>query len=835
MSKQKTIYLLDGTSLCYRAFYALRLSNSRGFPTGAVYGMYQTLKKIIDKYHPEYLAVCFDVSRKTFRTERYEQYKIQRPPLPDEFKMQIPIIKKMISLLGLRIVEREGFEADDVIASLAETGREQGGKVVIVSSDKDMYQLLDNEKVIIYSHQKDEFISEGSFRKKWGFAPVRMIDYLSLVGDSSDNVPGAKGIGKVGAKKLLKEYSTIEDIFARIDQVPARTRTLLEESRDDILLSKELITLQPCEMKLTLKDLRVQDPDAEELFHLFQEMEFKKLLKDLPRTGKAFVPEVKSGVPETLFSRVGTIALYFTREKGFVYDPADECVREDSRLSVEKAVLRTRRGSLSSYGVKEQMKFLDAACAERVSFDVKIAAYLLSPESGGYDLSSLAARYLEMQTGELPPAHYPYFIGRLTSVFQDELKKQGLDELFSEVEMPLVGVLARMESHGISVDISMLKKLETKVSTRARVLEEEIFSAAGHEFNLNSPAQVQKVFFEELGIPPVKKTKTGYSTNEEVLTKLSPSFPIAESLLEFRQLNKLRSAYLQPLIRQVKEGKGKLHTTFHQTSTQTGRLSSASPNLQNIPVRGEFSFLLRKAFVPSFPEGYLLSCDYSQIELRILAHFSQDQRLMDAFRTGADIHRYTASLLFGKPQEKVTAQQRGVAKRVNFGILYGMSSFGLSRELKISPQEAQRFIDEYFARYPGVQEFIDRIYAETETRGYVRTLRGRRRALPDITHRNPHVRDFARRQAVNTPIQGTSADLIKCAMVNIDRQMRQRRLTGKLAIQIHDELVFDIPKEELRETARLARTCMEEGLQLRVPVVANVKYGHNWADMETLK
>jgi len=828
------LYLIDGTSLCYRSFFALKLTNSRGFPTGVVYGFYQTLKKIIDKYKPSYVGVCFDVSRKTFRQEKFKEYKINRPPVPDGLKAQIPLVKKLINALGIKIIEKEGFEADDVIASLCKKARQIDYGVVIVSSDKDLYQLIDKDKVSVYNYNKDKFITKKDFLKEYGFDPQLITDYLSLTGDSIDNVPGAKGIGKVGAAKLIGEFGSLKNIFNNLDKLPQKLKKILTDNKREVFLSRELVELCPCHLKLNLQDLKVKESDTTQIYKMFSELEFKSLLKEIPTPSLDLKVKVKEGILKNLLQQLTREPLVFSSEKNniFIYDYKDKCIYKSNFANV-KEILQDSKVKKVSFDFKNELSCLSGI--KGLYFDVKIAAYLLDSSLGDYSLSNLVSRYLGKHLAQIPPKVSSYFIYQLYKLFAPQLKEEELEKLFFEVEMPLIEVLAKMQDDGVVVNTDILDELLKKVQKQINETKRGIFKIAGREFNLNSPKQLGVILFEDLGIQPLKKTKTGYSTNEEVLEKLSLQYPIAELILDYRQLNKLKTTYISPLIEQVNSSKGVLHTQFNQTVTQTGRLSSSSPNLQSIPVKGEFSNLLRKAFVSSFKEGYIFSGDYSQIELRILAHLSCDDNLIQAFMHDLDIHTHTATLLFGVESQEVDEYQRNLAKRINFGIVYGMGSYGLSKELKISTTEAQNFIDDYFRRYPKVKDYIHRIETEAQRKGFVRTILGRRRKLPDIESANVQLREFARRQAINAPIQGSCADLIKAAMVRINNELKQKKLRTKLIIQIHDELIFDVPAEELSDVKTIVKEHMEKALKLSVPIKVNIKCGKNWADAKEIK
>jgi len=832
---KKTLYLVDGTALCYRSFFALKLSTSNGLPVGAVYGFYRTLKKIISKYSPDYIGMCFDVSRKTFRQEKFKEYKINRPALPDDLKSQIPLVKKLVSSLGIKIIEKRGFEADDVIASLCEKAKLDDLSVVVVSSDKDLCQLIESGRVQVYNYNKDKFVTKDDFLEEYGFGPELMIDYLSLVGDSSDNIPGAKGIGKVSATKLIKEFGSVEDIFKNLDKIPPMTKKVLTDNKKMILLSRELAQLVRPQLEMKCRDLKIEEPDSKGLYEMFRELEFKAFLKSFPAPALNLDLEVKDGIPKKGLEQLARVEifLFIQPEGSFVFDKDKKCVYKVS-TSMLKEILEDEKIKKISYSFKSQLANLEGIKLKGLFFDAKIATYLLESALPDYALSTLVSHYLGEHFPEIPAESTPYFVYQLYRLLSVKLKEEGLDKLFYEVEMPLIPILSKMQKQGVKIQVKTLKDLQKRVDKKCESLKGKIFKIAGKEFNLNSPKQLSAILFDDLGITPLKKTKTGYSTNEEVLGKLSSKYPITGLILEYRHLNKLKTTYILPLIEEVEKNKGVLHTQFNQTGTQTGRLSSSSPNLQSIPVKGQFSQGLREAFIPSSDSGYILSGDYSQIEPRILAHLSGDENLIKAFDRDLDIHSFTAGLLFGVKPEKISELQRNIAKRVNFGIVYGMSSFGLSKELKITPAEAQNFIDGYFQRYPKVKEYITKTILKAEKQGFVTTILGRRRKLPDINSSNIQLREFARRQAINAPIQGSCADLIKIAMVNIDKELVKRSLKTKLIMQIHDELVFDVASNELDKVKTIVKKHMEQAMKLAVPVKVNLKAGKNWGQMKGL-
>jgi len=823
---KEIVYLIDGTSLVYRSFFAIKLSTSRGFPTGAIFGFIQTLKKIISRYQPEYLGICFDVSRKTFRQEKFKEYKIQRPPLPEGLKIQIPVIKKLINYLGINLIEKEGFEADDIIATLVNEILQDNLKVIVVSSDKDIYQLLKGTQVMVYHPQKEKILTEKDFIAEFGFSPQKNIDYLALVGDSVDNVPGAKGIGKVTATQLIKDFGSIENIFNNLEKLAPNLRKILIENKESIFLSKELVNLSFCDLDLNWQDLKIKEPDLTQIYKLFKELEFKSLLKEFILSCEEVKVKLIENLPSDFFKEKKEIVAFIDKEDIYFLD--DGYVHKE-KIEKVKGFLEDEKIKKISYNFKDQLIDLKEVSFKGIWFDVQLAAYLIDSSFVDYNLDTLVSHYLG-HFSSLSKETFPFFINKLYSLLQRKLREDGLEKLFFEVEMPLIYVLVGIERWGIKLDIQMMEDLSKEVDKRLEELKREIFKIAQEEFNLNSPQQLGRILFEKLKIPPIKKTKTGYSTDEAVLEKLSSEHSIASLILEYRELNKLKTTYILPLIEEVKSKGGRIYAKFNQTATQTGRLSSSSPNLQSIPIRGRFSSYLRKAFVSSFPSGFILSADYSQIELRILAHFSKEERLIEAFKNDRDIHTFTASLLFKVNEEEVDGRMRDLAKRVNFGIIYGMSSYKLSKELNVSLHEAESFIESYFLRYPKIKEYIDKVVREAEERGYVKTILGRRRYLEDLKSPYSQLREFARRQAINTPIQGSCADLIKMAMVRIYQEFKRRNLKSKLIIQIHDELLFDVFPQELEEVVRIVKRNMQECIKLDVPIKVNLKWGKNWAE-----
>jgi DNA polymerase-1 len=782
------VFLIDAHGLCYRAFYAVKaLKNSKGQPTNAVFGFCNILRKMLSDCKPTHVAVCFDVGKQTHRQKKYADYKLQRQAMPDDLVLQIKVIRDVVSAYGFPIFELEGYEADDVMATLAVRFADKNVDVFIATEDKDMAQLV-GDHIKLYSLRQERELDIKDVVEKFGVTPVQITDYIALAGDTSDNIPGVKGIGEIGARKLIGEYKSLEGIYKRIDDVtPAKTQEKLLASRKEAFLSKELATLD-CEvsLKADLDDLVFPEPDRAKLFALFNDLEFKKFAQEYAPLDA--LPQEPPGDLKTWV----------------------EGSDEGKSVFIAYDLKSLRKGPQAGQIGESQLK-------GRI-FDVHLADYLLSGGQGQYHLQAMRASDEGMK--------------ELYAVQKRLLKEQKLEFLFYDVEMPLSDVLFDMEASGVRLDVPVLADLSRECQTRITRLEESLFKIAGTPFNVNSPKQLSEILFERLKLPAIKKIKTGFSTNEEVLTKLSSQHPLPALILEYRQMAKLKSTYIDALPLLVDPKNDRLHATFNQTGAETGRLSSNNPNLQNIPVRTDFGARIRKAFVPYAQGHVLLSADYSQIELRILALLADDEELKNACRGDGDIHRYTASLMFDVPEEGVDDKMRYAAKRINFGIVYGMGAFSLAKDLNVSINEAQVFIDKYFLRYPKVRQFLDGEIQKARDLGYVSTLFGRRRYLPDIHNRNMGLRQFAERQAINAPMQGTAADIIKIAMVKISRRLAKERLSSAMIMTVHDELVFDVPKGEVKTMVPLVRQEMEGVMDLSVSIKASVKVGPNWLEME---
>ena len=848
------LYLIDVSGLCYRAYYALpSFATSYGQPTGAVFGFINILNKIL-KNNPEYVACCFDISRDTFRQKKFSEYKVNRPQMPDELASQMQLIREVVSAYNIVISQQQGYEADDVIASLAHKAAQQSLEVRVVSSDKDILQLVD-ENVKVFDPKKDKeglLYDAAQVKLKYGVEPHRLVDIFSLTGDAVDNIPGIKGIGEKTALALIQEFASLEGLLNNSEKIKSPSlKSAIRDNIHTIRLNQELLKLtNDIDIDFDLSALKRKPPDYDALFELFKKLEFKSLLNKLPMK-KDTVPQeaVKAkaleaiGEKEYLFQQIQK-----ENEFLFLIDKGKERIIFSSRdivysLTLEDAqlhkILVDPYIRKISHNLKEAKRILLERNVEieGLYFDTMIAAYILEPSLTSFSLEELAFRYFHKHYAQdyLIAEEALGILIEIIPLLAKKLKENSLDKLFYELEMPLVSVLASMESAGVRIDVKALHALSKELEKKLIQLRQDIYALnSGDEFNLNSPKQLAEVLFTKLKLPIVKKTKTGVSTDEEVLRKLSSEHHMPLLILEYRSITKLKSTYVDSLPELIDAKTRRIHAAFDHVGTETGRLSSENPNLQNIPVRGDIASLIRKAFIAE--DGFcLVSADYSQIELRDLAYFSGDDNLIAAFMKDLDIHRHTASLIFQVDEASVSDEMRATAKRINFGIIYGMSSFGLSKDLGIPPQEAQIFIDNYFLRYPKVREFIEAQIKSARQLGYAKTLLGRRRYLSEMHNKNNAIRSFAERQAVNSPIQGSAADLIKLAMVNIHRQAKERKLKSKILMQIHDELVFEVLHKELQEMIALIRNKMENAYTLNVPIKVNIKQGANWLEMEQVK
>lgn len=867
-----TLLMIDGNSMANRAFYGVpHLTNAKGVPTNAVYGFLNTLQAAIERFKPDALFVAFDISKKVFRHERYADYKGTRTGMPEDLLVQMPLIKEALGYMNIETFGLEGYEADDIIGTMSAHQTALGGESIILSGDRDLFQLVGEHVTVCFPQSKGqemEIVTPEYLAEHYALTPELVIEMKGLMGDKSDNIPGVAGVGEKTAKKLLADYGTVENLYAHLEDLKGKKLyDKLLAGKEDALLSKELATIKrDVPIDFEKLDFSFDAPDVARLTTFYKELGLTKLLRKLEAEfGTTTLEDVAAEAPSyegtvcadvdqalallaaiteercvllcevndeklpTRFSwRVGgknaTVAVASRHDWDRIVDVLDKLFEREPFAVYTDDAKKLAHALLLSGSYTEQLRF-----------DVALAAYLLQPE-GEHELE----RVYEGLLGKSLPEEEP---GRIFAALEaiEELQPEmnaGLVEsgaagLYSNVELPLVWILAQMEIVGVKVDVPYLEKLQVEFDERIRAIEKDIEVLAGEPVNPNSPKQLGHILFEVLELPVVKKTKTGYSTSAEVLEALRDSHPIVGRVLDYRQLAKLKSTYVDGLLKLV-DAHDRVHTSFNQTVTATGRLSSTAPNLQNIPVRTEEGKRIRRAFIPIEKKNLLISADYSQIELRVLAHLSGDDMLMQSFAKGEDIHRRTASEVFHVPMEEVTAEQRRTAKAVNFGIIYGQTDYGLSRELGISRREAQAYIDLYFSRYPLVQTFIHDIIEQARAQGYVTTMMGRRRYIKDIASRNRNLRQFAERTAVNSPIQGTAADIIKLAMIHCDKAIEDNRLDAKMLLQVHDELIFEVSREDALGLSLVVRKCMEDALKLNVPLKVDLKAGFNWQEMEKI-
>ncbi len=869
-----TLALLDGNSIAYRAFYALPddLATTSGQITNAVYGFTRMLIKLLGDHHPDGVAVAWDVSRKSFRTDRYADYKAQREKAPDQFRTQLPLIDEVLDALAIHQVRLEGYEADDLIATLAHKAEDQGWDVLIVTGDRDAFQLIDEHVTVLYTRRGITDVVEadaGYVEGRYGIRPEEYVEYAALRGDTSDNLPGVTGVGEKTAAKLLNAHGSLEGIFTALDEQTPKLRENLAAGREQVFLNRELMTLvSDIDLGIETEALRRRDWEQAEAKKLFESLEFHSLWEDLlavqPMAGDAggevldvegrlvtdpAAVEALAGRSRLVIDPVMTDGDLF----GLAVAEGDDSVAVVPLDALEplRSALASEETAVVGHDIKEGIRLLAGAGFDvaGLRMDTALAAYVLNPSSRTYGLGEVAGRYVgvevespdveEGETGTLPfetgpdldsAARRVVAIDRLADRMWEELDARDERDLFERFELPLVPVLARMELAGIRIDRPYLEGLGDDLRAELLILEKQIHDIAGEPFNVNSTDQLRHVLYEKLELPVQKKTSTGKpSTDASVLEKLD--HPIVEALLRYRELEKLRSTYVDgylPLI----EVDGRIHTRFNQMAATTGRLSSDRPNLQNIPVRSDTGKTVRRAFVPA-PGWLFLVADYSQIELRVLAHMSGDSGLLEAFNsTDRDIHTATAARVWGVAPEDVQPEMRRRAKMINFGLLYGMEAFGLASRLGISRQEADEHIEAYFDQFPDVKEFMYGVVTQARNQGYTTTLFGRRRYLPELKSDNYRIRQMGERMALNAPVQGTAADIIKAAMISLDRELRSRRLTSTLLLQIHDELVLEAPPDELEDLRALTVEVMEGVADLDVPLRVDIGTGDNLADVK---
>jgi DNA polymerase-1 len=884
--KKPTLFLIDGSNYIYRAFYAIReLSNSKGFPTNAIYGFTNMLMKLCRDWEPDYIAVVFDSKGPTFRHEAYGDYKANRKAMPDEMIPQIPKIKEIVRGFSMPVLEETGMEADDIIGTLVKKYSGADVTTVIISGDKDLMQLV-SEDVLMMDTMKDKTYDIEGVKERFGVGPEKVVEILGLAGDSSDNVPGVPGVGEKTALKLVREFNGLEGILENLDKVKgAKLKENLTTYADQARLSRELVTIRTdAQVDVALDKMKRSSPDTPALKELFKEFEFMSFLRALDSEGEKEKIECRIILSEKEFNellerlknaeafsfgmeltspepmKAGIVGMSICLAKGGVfyiplahdYADAPPQFSLDSVLAGIAPFLGDEKITKHSYDMKNAF----IVCSRKgislkgIGIDVMVASYVLNPSQRDFSLEGIARSTLDLEITSLkdvvgsgakavPFASVPAekaaeyscrradCVWRLAEHLSALIEKEGFEDLFYKIEMPLISVLADMERKGVLLDIGLLSEMSEHLEEIMSLSEEKIYKLAGEEFNINSPKQLQTILFDKLGLPKGRKTKGGYSTDGEVLTYLAQSYELPAEILSYRSFAKLRSTYVEALPALVNRETGRVHTSYNQTVTATGRLSSSNPNLQNIPIRTMEGKRIRQAFI--VPEGHtIISADYSQIELRVLAHLSEDEELLRAFESGEDIHTRTASNIFGVFPGMVNEEMRRLAKVINFGIIYGMSPFGLSKELGITQKLAKTYIDEYFHRFHGVKRFIEALLAEARKNGFVTTLLGRRRYIPEINSGNATLRQFAERMAMNAPIQGTAADIIKVAMLDIARALKENNLESSMIMQVHDELVFEAPEGERYDVINLVRSKMEGVVTLKVPLIVEIYAGKNW-------
>jgi DNA polymerase-1 len=890
MPDRPKLFLIDGSSYIFRAFYAIgHLSNAKGLPTNAVYGFTQMLLKVVKQHQPDYLAVIFDSKAPTFRSEVYKEYKANRPTMPEGLVPQIPYIKKITEGYRIAILEREGYEADDLIGTVAK-GVGPEVDVIIITGDKDILQLV-NDRIQVYDTMKEKKFGVEEVVQRFGVHPEQVVEVMGLAGDAIDNIPGVPGIGEKTAIQLIKTYGSVENLLTHVEEIPQkRLKENLKTHGDLARLSRQLATIHTdVPISYQLKDFSLSPPDLKNLKEIFKELEFNKLLRELPEEGgsptaardyslvtkqnefltlienlkkaTSFSIDLETTSPYPMWADLVGISLSYAPHQAFYIPLGHRPSKATQQLPLHwvlerlKPVLEDKEVKKVGQNIKYEWIVLKryGTPLQGIHGDTMIASYLLNPTKHNHNLNEIAQEYLDRSI-----MNYKEVVGsgtkavtfdqielerakdyscedadvtlQLSHLLLPKLKEGGFKELFDQVEMPLIMVLAKMEMNGVKIDLELLQEYSKEIETQLQQKMGRIYGLAGEVFNINSSQQLGKILFDKLKLPVVKKTKTGYSTDVEVLTKLSLHHDLPLEILGYRNLTKLKSTYVDALPKLVHPKTGRIHTSYNQTVTATGRLSSSDPNLQNIPVRAEEGSRIRQAFIPE--EGWsIVSADYSQIELRLLAHLSQDETLIKAFQQDEDIHARTASEIFGVPMEKVTPPMRREAKVINFGIIYGMSPYGLSQQLGTEPKIAQAYIEEYFKKYSGVQTYIENSLEGARQKGYVTTLLHRRRYLPDLHSPTVAIRQATERMAINTPLQGTAADIIKVSMIHIQNRIQELGLSTKMIMQVHDELVFEVPEEELQKTIPMIQNEMERVMDLSVPLKVSIHSGKNWAEV----
>ena len=854
----KKIVLVDGNNLLFRSYYATAytgniMRNKEGFPTNGVYGFVNMINKIISDEKPEYMMVAFDIG-KTFRHEKYERYKDGRRETPDDLKVQFPVAKKILTAMGIKYLECAGYEADDIIGTISMwCEKDPEYDALIVSSDKDLLQLISDETVVKLLKTKDYiWMDKKTFNDTYGFDPIHMIDLKALMGDSSDNIPGVKGIGEKGAIKLVSEYKTIDNIYENIDKIKGATQIKLIDGKEDAYYSKDLVTIyREVPLDITFDDLLYKGENADELIDIYNDLGFYSLLRKINTSD---IKKEKSREEEfKIISDINDIkisedtSIYLDTTIGnyhdaeilgiALYNSTLSCYIPFDIFKNNTSILDTDY-NLSTYDYKKLIVVFNkyGIKVPNINFDAMISAYLLNYETKddicylanklniyipSYDKKEVVTTEEAIRRAILKAK----FIYNTKDKLYEDMKKEDNIYLFESIEMPLTKVLANMEIEGIRVDKKVLEEMGIEIKIKLEILTRDIYNYAGEEFNINSPKQLGEILFDKLKLPGAKKNKNGYATDIDVLKKLT-EYPIINKILEYRALAKLYSTYIDGIISTIRED-GKIHTIYTQTLTRTGRLSSIEPNLQNIPMRSEYGRLIRKAFIPE-NNSVILSSDYSQIELRVFAHLSGVNDLINAFKEGVDIHTKTAMDIFKVPMEGVTKNMRRQAKAVNFGILYGISSYGLAEDIGIPVKEAKEFINKYFETYPGVKDYMDKEIDEAKRNGYVKTIMNRKRVIEELKSSNYMVRSMGERMALNTPVQGSASDILKKAMVEINNIFEKENIKSKMLLQVHDELIFNVYNDEIDKVKDIVYNTMTKVFELKVPLDVDIELGNNW-------
>ena len=882
---QKKLLLIDGNSVAFRAFYALyrqldRFTSPDGLHTNAIFTFKNMLDAIMKQTDPSNVLVAFDAGKVTFRTKMYQDYKGGRQKTSSELSEQLPVIREMLKDLGIKSYELKNYEADDIIGTLSKMGEEAGYTVDIVTGDRDLTQLASDKTTVLITKNgvgDTEAYTPKHMKEVNGVTPTEFIDMKALMGDNSDNYPGVTKVGPKTASRLIQKYGSVEKLYEHVDEMKkSKLKENLINDKDKAFLAKKLATIdRDSPVEVTLADTKLEEPNIEDLRNLYERLGFKKFLAELGVSGVSagkqesekyeYQELTKENISELGKINEKEVTFYLAMLgdnyhlaplEGFSLKVGDKIyVSKDVVLLQEtplRQMLEDKKIKKNVFDIKRTyvgLHRLDID-AEGLDYDMLLASYLVNNDNNSNDLGEVAHLYGDYSVKtdlevygkgkkKAVPEDDEFFehlaakvvvIEKLKQPLLEKLKDHEQDDLYETIEIPVAFVLAKMEITGIKVEASVLNQLGNDFALKLQELEHKIYQQAGEEFNLNSPKQLGHILFEKLNLPPIKKTKTGYSTSVEVLEQLKMKSPIVSEILDYRQIAKIQNTYVKGLLECIQPD-GRIHTRYLQTLTATGRLSSVDPNLQNIPTRTDEGKQIRKAFVPSTKDGYIFSCDYSQVELRVLAHVSGDEHMQEAFKSGYDIHAHTAMKIFhlNSPDE-VTPLMRRHAKAVNFGIVYGISDYGLSKNLGISRKQAKTFIDNYFEQYPQIKNYMDKAIKEAREKGYAETIMHRRRYLPDIHSKNFNVRSFAERTAINSPIQGSAADIIKIAMINMQKKLDELHLKTKMVLQVHDELIFDVPKAELDTTKKIVPEVMQSAVTLDVPLIADSNWGHNWYD-----